>query len=186
RPIPPIRPDRRRARTRTCPTGRGGWCAKVSLPRPSGHGIEPRWLTERAQQRALLRLTPTRYTPHQEIAVFGDVSAHTALGRKPGQIILRDLAEPLFLPGIKRDHEVAGEAFHQPAGPEIVEPFLLERRRERAQARFLVTHRHRADHGGEHQPCRRALRLRAPLPPAPAPPPRPPRDPAPPPPPPRG
>src|SRR5262249_22150785 len=74
RPPPPIRPDRRRARTRTCPTGRGGWCAKVSLPRPSGHGIEPRWLTERAQQRALLRLTPTRYTPHQEIAVFGDVA----------------------------------------------------------------------------------------------------------------
>src|SRR5215470_6206761 len=108
-----------------CPTGRGAWCARVSLPRPSGRWIEPRRLGERAQQRALLRLTPTRYTPHQEIAVFSDDAAHTALGRKPGQIILRDLAEPLFVPAIKRDHEMAGEAFHQPPGPEIVETFLL-------------------------------------------------------------
>src|SRR5215475_11057428 len=121
--------------------GRDGWCAKVSLARPSGRGIEPRRLTERAQQRALLGLPPTRIrydAPHQEIAVFGDVAAHTALRRKPGQIILRDLAEPLLLPGIKRDHEMAGEAFHQPAGPEIVETFLLERCGERAQPRFLA------------------------------------------------
>src|SRR5262249_56113702 len=92
--------DRGRARTRTCPTGRGGWCAKASLPRPSGHGIEPRRLAERAQQRALLDLTPTRCTPHQEIAVLGDVAAHTALRHKPGQIILRALAESLPLPRI--------------------------------------------------------------------------------------
>src|SRR5215475_15014042 len=127
--------------------GRDGWCAKVSLARPSGRGIELRRLTERAQQRALLGLASTRIrydAPHQEIAVSGDVAAHTALGRKPGQIILRDLAEPLFLPSIKRDHEMAGEAFHQPPGPEIVETFLLERCGERAQARFLATHRHRA------------------------------------------
>src|SRR5262249_22046957 len=144
-------------------------CAKVSLPRPSGHGIEPRWLTERTQQRALLRLTPTRYTPHQEIAVFGDVAAHTALGRKPGQIILRDLAEPLFLPRIKRDHEMAGEPSPQPAGPEIINPSPLERRRERAQPRSLAPHRHRADHGGKPQPCRRFF-LAGPLCPREAPP----------------
>src|SRR5262249_12633419 len=150
--------DRRRARTRRCPMGRGGWYAKVSLARPSSRRVEPRRLAERAQQRAPLGLTPTRIrydTPHQEVAVFADVAAHTALGRKPGQVILRDLAEPLFLPGIKRDHEMAGEAFHQPAGPEIIETLLLERCRERAQARFLVTQRHRADHDGEHQPRRR-------------------------------
>src|SRR5262249_39006464 len=155
RPTPPIRPDRRRARTRRCPMGRDGWCAKVSLARPSGRGIEPRRLTERAQQRALLGLASTRIrydAPHQEIAVFGDVAAHAALARRPGQIILRALAKALFLPGIKGDHEMAGEAFHQPAGPEIIETFLLERGRERAQARFLVTQRHGADHGGEYQP----------------------------------
>src|SRR5215472_18813527 len=138
--------------------GRGGWYARASTPRPSGRGIEPRRLIERAQQRALLRFPSTRiryYAPHQEVAVFGDVAAHTALGRKPGQIILRDLAKALFLPGIKGDHEMAGEAFHQPAGPEIIETFLLERGRERAQARFLVTQRDGADHGGEHQPRRR-------------------------------
>src|SRR5215813_6626538 len=97
RPTPPIRPDRRRARTRRCPMGRDGWCAKVSLARPSGRGVEPRRLTERAQQRALLGLAPIRiryYASHQEIAVFGDGTAHAALGRKPGQIIPRDLAEP--------------------------------------------------------------------------------------------
>src|SRR5262249_56216590 len=111
-------------------------------------------------------LTPTRYTPHQQIAVLGDLAAHTALGRKLGQIIFRDLAEPLFLPSIERDHEMAGEAFHQPAGPEIVEAFLLKRRGQRTQARFLVTQRHRADHGGEHQPPPPFL-----LPPPPPPPP---------------
>src|SRR5262249_50486191 len=156
--------------------GRGGWCAKVSLARPSGRGIEPRRLVERAQQRALLGLTPTRIrydAPHQEIAVFCDFAAHTTLGRKPGEVIFRDLAESLLLPGIKRDHEMAGEAFHQPAGAEIVETFLLERRRERAQARFLITQRDGADHGGEHQPRRRVLLRRAP-PPRPAPPPPPP------------
>src|SRR5262249_58940309 len=120
--------------------GRDGWCAKVSLARPSGGGTEPRRLPERAQQRALLGLASTRIrydAPHQEIAVFGDVAAHAALGRKPGQIILRDLAKALFLPGIKGDHEMAGEAFHQPAGPEIIQTFPLPPGPEPAQAPFL-------------------------------------------------
>jgi hypothetical protein len=50
-----------------------------------------------------------------------------------------------------------GEAFHQPSRTEIIEAFVLERRRERPQPRFLLAHGHGADRGGEHQPSRRSV-----------------------------
>src|SRR5262249_23048015 len=142
-------------RTRTCPTGRGGWCAKASLPRPSGHGLEPRRLAERAQQRALLDLTTTHCTPHQELAVLGDVPTHHALTHKPGHIPLRDLTAPLPVTGLVLAHATAGADFPHPAGAEIVEAVLLERGGQGTRAGFLVTRRAGADHGGEPQPFRR-------------------------------
>src|SRR5262249_5545598 len=96
-----------------------------------------------------------RRTPDDETAVLGDVAAHAALGSKPREIILCDGAESLFLPSVDRDHEMAREAFHELSRTEIVETFVLERRRERAQTRLFLTHCHSSDHGRENQPGRR-------------------------------
>ena len=58
-------------------------------------------------------------------------------------------------------HQMAREALDQRAGAEIVEAFLLERGRQRMQARLALAHRHGADHGAEHQPVRRLVLARA-------------------------
>src|SRR5206468_3646338 len=151
---------RQRARTRTYPTDRAGWCARVlsavSPARASGRGIEPRRLGERADERAPLGLD-LAHAPHHEIAGLVDVAARAALRHKPCEIVSCDLAETVLLPGVDRDHEMAGEALDQRTVAEIVEALVRERRRERTHARLLVAHRHGADHGAEYEPGRRRV-----------------------------
>src|SRR5262245_50946025 len=112
RRTPPIRRGWLRARTRRYRTDRAGWCAEASSARAAGFGIEPRRLRQRASERAPLG-RGRRHAPEEEIAVVVDVAAHAAFGRQPGEVILRDRAEPAHLPGVDRDHEMAGEALHQ-------------------------------------------------------------------------
>ncbi len=88
----------------------------------------------------------------QEIAVLVEVAAHAALQLEPRQIGLRHLAESVLLPGVDRDHEMARETFDQPAGAEIVEALLFERRRKRSRAWLPLAHRAGADHGAEDEP----------------------------------
>src|SRR5213076_897818 len=100
-------------------------------------GIEPRRLGQRRHQR------PTLYgwrghAADQKIAVVVDVTADTGFGREPGEIALRDLAETVRLPGVDRDHEMAGESLHQRARAELVETLLLQRRGQRPQAGVLL------------------------------------------------
>src|SRR5215475_13706565 len=109
RQTPPIHRGRPHARTRTYRTDRAGWYAEASSARAAGCGIEPRRLHQRTSERAPLG-HGRRHAPKEEIAVVVDIAAHAALGRQPGKVILRDRAEPALLPGIDRDHEVAGEA----------------------------------------------------------------------------
>ena len=50
---------------------------------------------------------------------------------------------------------MAGEAFDQATGAGVVEAFLAERGRQRAQAGITLAHRHDAHRGAKHQPIRR-------------------------------
>ena len=103
------------------------------------------------------RPRPAGHAPHQQIAVVVDRAACTLLGRQALQIVLVTVAKPLLVPGVDGDHQVAREALDQPAGPEIVEAFLVERGDQRAQAGLLLAHRDGADHGAEHQPVGRLV-----------------------------
>src|SRR5258707_6704639 len=91
RPRPPTRPDRRRARTRRCPTDRAEWCAKASPSRPSGLGIEPRRLGKRGEEpEPFGSLRIRRHAPNQQIAIVGDLATHDVLGLKPGHMSTLD------------------------------------------------------------------------------------------------
>src|SRR5216110_737681 len=59
---------------------------------------------------------------------------------------------------------MAGEAFHELSRTKIVEAFVLERCRERAQTRLFLTHREGADHGAKYQPSRRFVLVGVPRP----------------------
>src|SRR5439155_18804270 len=96
-------------------------------------------------------------TPHQKVAGPVDVAAHALLRRETREVVLRHLAESLLFPGVERNHEVAGEALDQAARAEIVKTFVLQRRRERAQARLVVVQRDGPDHGAEDEPSRRLM-----------------------------
>ncbi len=100
--------------------------------------------------------------PHQEIAIVVDVASHAFFRRQTRQIAFRHLAEAVLVPGIDRHHQMARKALDQPAGTEIVEAFVLQRGRQRPQARLILGHRHGADRGAEHEPVRRFVLRRHP------------------------
>ena len=109
-----------------------------------------------ASRRSAVEPVPMRRTSRSP---FSSMSRRTPTLRaaKPREIVLRDLAKALLLPSIDRDHQMARKALDQAAGAEIVEALLFERRRQRPQPRLVLAHRDGADHGAEHQPCRRLV-----------------------------
>ena len=76
---------------------------------------------------------PTRRTSRSP---FSSMSRRTPLlARQALQILLRDRAEAVFLPGVDVHHQVAREAFDQLGRRDVGEAFLLQRRRQRVEAR---------------------------------------------------
>src|SRR5580704_18004728 len=80
-----------------------------------GCGIEPGRPAQRADEGEPLRLALARAS-HQEVAVLRDIAPYSGRPRKPREIALRNLREPVRLPGVDCRHEMAREALYQPVG----------------------------------------------------------------------
>src|SRR5205085_11130091 len=105
-------------RIRTCRTDRAEWCEEASRARSAGLRIEPRWLSQQRRERLVLDVA-LAHPPQQQIAPLVDVAAQAFVARQALQILLRDRAESLLLPGVGVHHQVAREAFDQRGGRQI-------------------------------------------------------------------
>ena len=97
------------------------------------------------------------HAPHQQVAVVVDVAAHALLRREPREIVLRDRAEAVLLPGVDRTMRWRAKLSTSRPEPTSSKPSSSSAADSGRRPGSPSAIDDGADHGAEHQPLRRLV-----------------------------